>query len=192
LEAEVVIEQDNAKSLDSGLAALATLLHFQGIGTDPEQLRHRFGQAAIGIPEMLRCARDFGLKARVIRSSWPRLAATPLRGIEVLRDGKFLLLGKVGDDTAIVQHAMASRPSLMTRAELEAAWDGQLVLMTRRAGLVELSRRFDVSWFLGAILKYRHVLGAPTSRLYELPRCSYSRGPTCSGCRAAARRWRLA
>lgn len=47
----------------------------------------------------------------------------------------------------------------MTQAEFEAAWTGQLVLMTRRAGLVDLSRRFNISWFLGAINKYRSVLG---------------------------------
>jgi subfamily B ATP-binding cassette protein HlyB/CyaB len=31
--------------------------------------------------------------------------------------------------------------------------------MTRRAGLTDLSRRFDISWFLGAIHKYRRLLG---------------------------------
>ena len=47
----------------------------------------------------------------------------------------------------------------MTRAELEAVWDGQLVLMARRTGILDLSRRLDITWFLGAIHKYRHVLG---------------------------------
>jgi subfamily B ATP-binding cassette protein HlyB/CyaB len=47
----------------------------------------------------------------------------------------------------------------MTREELEAVWDGRLVLMTRRARLTDLSRRFDVTWFLGAIHKYRSLLG---------------------------------
>ncbi len=46
----------------------------------------------------------------------------------------------------------------MTRADLEQVWDGRLVLMTRRSGLVDLSRRFDITWFLGAIHKYRHQL----------------------------------
>src|SRR6476620_11104695 len=31
--------------------------------------------------------------------------------------------------------------------------------MTRRAGLVDLSRRFDITWFLGASHKYRRLLG---------------------------------
>jgi len=77
----------------------------------------------------------------------------------VLRDGGFLLLGKVGDDKALVQSPMSPRPTLMTRAEFEAAWDGYLVLMVRRAGLVDLSRRFDITWFIGAIHKYRRLLG---------------------------------
>ena len=77
----------------------------------------------------------------------------------MLKDGGFLLLGKVGDDKVVVQSTKTPRPELMTREDLEAIWDGRLVLMTRRANLAELSRRFDVTWFLGAIHKYRHQLG---------------------------------
>ena len=44
-------------------------------------------------------------------------------------------------------------------AEFEEVWDGRLLLMAGRAGLVELSRRFGISWFLGAIHKYRYLLG---------------------------------
>jgi subfamily B ATP-binding cassette protein HlyB/CyaB len=108
---------------------------------------------------MLRCAKELGLKARARLATWERLASTPLPAIVALRDGGFLLIGKVGDGKALVQSPLAARPTMMTRAEFEAAWDGQLVLMTRRAGLVDLSRRFDITWFLGAIHKYRRLLG---------------------------------
>ncbi len=138
---------------------MVSLLRLNGIGADAEQLRHRFGVNRIGIADMVRCARDLGLKARSYKSRWERLATTPLPGIAVLRDGSFLVLGKVGDDKAIVQFPTEERPRLMTRAELELVWDGQLVLMTRRAGLTDLARRFDITWFAGAIHKYRFVLG---------------------------------
>ena len=117
-----------------------------------------FGATPIGVPEMLRCAKGFGLKARSVTTKWERLANTPLPGIAVLRDGSFLLLGKAGDDKIIVQAPGSPRPTLMTRAELEAVWDGRLVLMARRAGLTDLARRFDITWFLGAIHKYRRLL----------------------------------
>ncbi len=152
------VATDNPAPAQSGLAALVLLLRFHGIGADPEQIRHRFGNA-IGVTEMLRCAKDFGLKARTFRSSWERLANTPFPGIAVLRDGRFLILGKAGEDQILIQDPLTPRPALMTRAEFEDVWNGQLVLMAARAGLLDLSRRFDITWFLGAIHKYRYLLG---------------------------------
>src|SRR5207244_12223445 len=58
----------------------------------------------------------------------------------------------------LVHRPSSPRPEAMTRVEFEAIWDGRLVLMARRASLTELSRRFDITWFLGAIHKYRHLL----------------------------------
>ena len=147
------------ESADPGLLSLVALLRFHGLSADPEQIRHRFGAGPIGIPEMLRCAKELGLKARSRLTAWERLVNSPLPGIVRLRDGGFLLLGKVGDDKALVQSPLSPRPAMMTRAEFEAVWDGQLVLMARRAGLVDFSRRFDITWFLGAIHKYRRLLG---------------------------------
>jgi ATP-binding cassette, subfamily B, bacterial HlyB/CyaB len=143
---------------DPGLAALVMLLRFQGLGVELEQIRHQFGATPIGIPEMLRCAKGFGLKARSLTTKWARLANTPLPGIAVLRDGGFLILGKAGDDKIIVQAPNSPRPTMMTRAELEAVWDGRVLLMTKRAALTDLARRFDITWFLGAIHKYRRLL----------------------------------
>jgi subfamily B ATP-binding cassette protein HlyB/CyaB len=145
--------------LDPGLYVLVSMLRVHGIGADAEQIRHRCGTASIGVAEILRCAKELGLKARACASTWRRLAATPLPSIAPLRDGGFLLLVKVGDDKAIVQLPQSPRPTLMTRADFERIWDGRLVLTTRRAGLTELSRRFDVTWFIGAIRKYRRQLG---------------------------------
>jgi subfamily B ATP-binding cassette protein HlyB/CyaB len=154
----VFVETEKPAPAESGLAALVLLLQFHGIGADPEKIRHHFG-AAIGVPEMLRCAKQFGLKARTFRSSWPRLIKTPLPGIATLIDGSYLIVGKASDDQLLVQNPLLSRPILMSRAEFEAVWDGRLLLMAGRAGLVELSRRFGISWFLGAIHKYRYLLG---------------------------------
>ena len=146
---------------DSGLIALAMLLRFHGVSADPVQIRHHCGMADVGTAEMVRCARVFGLKARELKTDWGRLLKTPLPAIAALKDGGFLLLGKVGDDKVVAQSTKTPRPELMTRADLEAVWDGRLVLMTKRASLTELTRHFDLSWFLGAIHKYR-------AQLYEV------------------------
>src|SRR5215831_1943278 len=149
---------NNEAAADQEVSVLVIMLRLQGIGADAAQLRHRVGHHTVGVPEMLRCAKELGLKARSYKTKWTRLPSTPLPGIAVLRDGDFIVLGKVGEDKAIVQSPHQSNPSLMTRDELEAVWDGHLVLLTRRIGLLDLSRRFDITWFVGAIHKYRQVL----------------------------------
>jgi subfamily B ATP-binding cassette protein HlyB/CyaB len=144
---------------DSGLEALVMMLRLQGVAADAGQIRHRLGISKLGASDMLRCAKDLGLKVRACRTKWARLVATPLPAIAALRDGSFVILAKAGDDKVLVQAPFASRPALMTRVELDSVWDGELILMTRRASLSDLTRRFGISWFLGAIHKYRHLLG---------------------------------
>ncbi|SDO28338.1 type I secretion system permease/ATPase [Afipia sp. GAS231] len=152
-------ETGSMRRLDQGLEALVLLLHFQGVAADREQIRHRLGTDKVGASEILRCARDLGLKARSFRTGWSRLARTPLPAIASLRDGGFMVIGKATEDQVLVQLSGQARPAFMTRTELLAIWDGGLILMTRRAGLSDIVRRFDITWFLGAIHKYRRLLG---------------------------------
>src|SRR5690606_13507126 len=102
---------------------------------DPAQIRHQLGVTRVDVASMLRCAKDFGLKARLQKTSWSRLAVTPLPGIAVLRDGRFLILGKIVEEQILVQWPEVPQPETMTQAELEAVWDGNIVLMARRASL---------------------------------------------------------
>src|SRR5215469_5588749 len=152
-------EQPNSQTvIDTGLGAVVMLLRYHGIGADPGQIQHRFGGVRFGVSEMLRCARDFGLRARAFATDWRRLANLPFPGIAVLRDGNFLIIGKVGDGKVLVQTPGTPKPEIMAQAEFEEIWDGRVVLMTRRASLSDLSRSFNISWFLGAIHKYRRLL----------------------------------
>ena len=145
--------------LDPGLAVLVILLRINGVGVDAGHIRHQFVGRPIGVHEMLVGARQFGLKAKETTTTWKRLAVTPLPAVAVMKDGGFLCLAKVGDGLALVQSPQTPRPSLLPQAEFEAAWTGRLILMTRRGALSDLSRRFDLSWVLGAIAKYKQLLG---------------------------------
>ena len=93
----------NAVSTDTGLDALLTLLHLQGVAADREQLRHRLGAASFGAADIVRCARSLGLKARTYRTQWSRLSDTPLPAIAMLRDGGFMVIAKAAADKVLVQ-----------------------------------------------------------------------------------------
>ncbi len=90
-------------STDTGLASLALLLRFHGIAVDSAQVRHRFGSVAIGISEMLRCAKEFKLKARAVQTNWARIQKLPLPAIAENHDGTFFIVAKCSGESVLVQ-----------------------------------------------------------------------------------------
>lgn len=142
---------------DQGLIALVMMLRFNGLAIDPERIRHQFG-TIIRVAEVIRCAKELGLKARVVRTNWSRLSGLPMPALAILREDRFLIFGKATEERVIALEPGRPQPVMMSRMELEAVWDGAVILMTRRASLSDLARRFDITWFLGAIQKYRRLL----------------------------------
>jgi subfamily B ATP-binding cassette protein HlyB/CyaB len=142
----------------SGLAALLLMLRFHGIAVDARQIAHRYG-AEIDEAEIVRCARDAGLKARAIESTWERLAAASLPAIALRTDGRFVILSKIAGDKALVVDPEGGRPESVDRPGFEAQWSGRLILMASRASVAGTLRRFDVTWFLRAMVRYRRLLG---------------------------------
>lgn len=106
----------------------------------------------------MRCAKDLKLKARAVTTSWPGLMKLPLPAIVELKDNSFFIVGKVTADDALVQNPSENRPRIIKRAEFEYDWTGRVVLMARRASLADVARRFDITWFLQAMHKYRRLL----------------------------------
>lgn len=146
---------------DSGLLCLVILSRFLGIAADPDQLHHHFGQPGkpLAEPDLVRAARSLGFKTGLIESRWERLAVLELPAIARRRDGSFVVLAKVQDDAALVQDPLGTGPRLIPRAEFEAQWSGWLLLLTKRSGLRPEDRRFDFTWFIPSIIKYRRLLG---------------------------------
>jgi subfamily B ATP-binding cassette protein HlyB/CyaB len=144
---------------DTGLQCLALLLRFHQVSVDPAQIAHQFSGAAIDVSEMLRCAKDLKLKARAVTENWAGLMKLPLPAIVELKDKSFIIVGKVTADDALAQKPSENRPQIIKRAELEYDWTGRVVLVARRASLADVARRFDITWFLQAMHKYRRLLG---------------------------------
>src|ERR1700733_6997758 len=85
----------------TGMPVLFVLLGLHGIAVDEKQLLHQYGNA-IGITEMLRCAKDLKLKARGIDSYWERLTKTALPAIAQRHEGSFFIVSKTADETVLI------------------------------------------------------------------------------------------
>ncbi|HSX79188.1 MAG TPA: ABC transporter transmembrane domain-containing protein, partial [Candidatus Saccharimonadia bacterium] len=149
------------QEVDTGLVCLLILARYFGIAADGEQLRHEFGLACqpCGDTEVLRIARRLGLKASKRSATWARLGTLPLPAMAQYMDGRSVILGQVDGERVLVQDPRAPRPLALARHDFEVAWNGTLMLLTTRSRWRSTAPKFDVTWFLPAILKYRKLLG---------------------------------
>ena len=79
---------------------MVMMLRFNGLAVDPERIRHQFG-TIIRVPEILRCAKELGLKARLVRTNWSRLARLPMPALAILREDRFLIFGKATEERTV-------------------------------------------------------------------------------------------
>lgn len=147
--------------LDTGLHCLVLLARFHGLPADPEHLEHQFGEpgGTFGATEIQLAGRSLGLKIRATDSQWERLRKTALPAIARHKDGHWLVLAQIADDKILIQDPLENRPLSLPRDIFEQAWSGELILVTRRATIADFGGRFDITWFIPALLKYRRLFG---------------------------------
>jgi len=154
------MEQRSSASIDTGLACLVMLSQFHAVAADPEKLRHEFSHQgqALGIVEILNAAKSLGLVAAQRRPSPARLALAAMPAIAIGKGGDFFIIARVDQGKVLIQDPATSGPQIIDIAELEARWSGELIQITSRASLAGELSKFDFSWFIPAVVKYRRAL----------------------------------
>ena len=146
---------------DTGLACLVMLARFHNVAASPEQLAHELADSGkpFARSEILLAAKQLGLKASLTRSNLDRLSQTPLPAIAADHAGGFFIIARIDDGKALIHDPHAQRPEVMSFEDLQGRWTGELILIRSEASLAGDLARFDFTWFIPAIVKYRKLLG---------------------------------
>src|ERR1700722_1304707 len=149
--------------VDAGLACLVVIAHFHGIPADARQLRHQSGlgelTARFSESDLLVAAKSLGLKSRSVTLTTQRLVNTPFPALVLDRDCRHFILARVSEDgNALIQEGDASSPRIVTQSEIMHRSGGHALLFRSRASMSGDLMRFDFSWFIPAIVKYRRFL----------------------------------
>ena len=145
---------------DTGLTCLVMLARIHQIAADPDQIAHEFKLSGkpFGKTEILLAAKKLGLQARAVKAGMDRLDKTPLPAMAVDKDGRYFILAKSGAGMVLIHDPLAGRPQTLSFDEFNARWNGELILFTSRASLAGEMSRFDFTWFIPAVVKYRKLL----------------------------------
>lgn len=151
----------SGSAIDTGLLCLLILARFHDLSADGAQLRHQFSQSNQPLDDtaLLRAAAHLGLKAGLLSLPWSKLSGIPLPAMAKWTDGRYVVLAKVDGDRALIQDPVAGRPLVLSREQFESAWSGELLLFTKRKKLRLHDLKFDFTWFIPSIVKYRMFFG---------------------------------
>ena len=146
--------------IDTALACLVMMARFHGLAADPDQIAHQHIAAGqrLSVSDMLLAGRQLGLQVKRVTTRVERLATTPLPAVAIDADGHCFILARVDGDKVLIQSPRVGRPELITQTELLARWGGELVLFASRASMVGELSKFDFTWFVPAVVKYRRLL----------------------------------
>jgi subfamily B ATP-binding cassette protein HlyB/CyaB len=147
--------------VDSGLISLVLLARFHGIPVEPEQIAHEFGLPGklFAASDIMLAAKKYKLQAKQVKTSIDRLDRTPLPAIAISKSGQFFVLAQTDGDTFLIQDPAAARPLILSEDELNELWSGELILVASRESMVGDLAKFDFTWFIPAVIKYRRLLG---------------------------------
>lgn len=144
---------------ETGPRALAMLFAIQNVSVDPAQLRHELGHAeALTARDIVRLARrQEGAKVKAVRVEPGRLSRQPLPALANGPAGWFII-GRLVEDGVLIQRP-GTAVEKVDRGTLDALWDGELILLTTREARGAGKGRFDLSWFVPQIVRYRRLIG---------------------------------
>nr|WP_315401621.1 type I secretion system permease/ATPase [uncultured Duganella sp.] len=147
--------------MDSGLQSFLTMADYHGIAVDPMRLAHEFGTEAFSTETILLAAKSVGMTAKLVRQPAQRLATAPLPAIAIDRDGRYFLVAKyeaAGAEPRLLLQRAGAKPEVLLESAFRRLWSGEFIFFASKASYLGELAKFDFSWFIPAIIKYRALL----------------------------------
>ncbi len=150
--------------LHTNLHCLALVARHHGVDLSPERLQHDYavGEEPIAVRQLLRMAKDSGLKAKHLTLTWPSLFqlgnAYPI--LAELENGNWVVVAGAidGEEKQVrVLDPLAARPEfiLLSEEQFSKSWRGSVVLIKRSHRMNDDDQPFGFRWFIPEVIKQR-------------------------------------
>lgn len=145
---------------DPGVGALVLIARYHKLSADAQQIRHTagIGTARLSERDLILAARSLGLKTRMVNVPEKRLATTPFPALALDTQGEHLIVTACDGERVLVLRAGADKPEMIDATVLFERCQGRFILFASRASLTGDLAKFDFTWFIPAIVKYRKIL----------------------------------
>jgi len=142
---------------DQAISCLILLAQFHGVTLKREQLSVQ--PEGLDVPALLAAIKVAGLHGTRVRCEPAQLASQPLPAIALASSGGCFILARAVGGQVLIHDAQTQLSESLDHEALLERWTGELILVQSEASLMGDLARFDFSWFIPAIVRYRHMLG---------------------------------
>src|ERR1700722_1217108 len=132
----------------------------------PQIIRDNFlGAAELTVPELLKCVKKAGLKAKVVHLKWSSLSHLKkvLPAIVRLKNGSYLVLHRLEGDAENARiilhdpHADEDTPLVIDRVRFEEAFTGDVILIKRNYDIAQEERPFSLGLVVALVFRERRI-----------------------------------
>lgn len=149
------------EKIDYGLHALVILAQYHNVAVNPEEVKHKFDLDGKGLDLVawLLAAKSLELKAKRVKKSIERLPFIHLPALIWRDDGQHVILTKIDTQTNryLIFDLEELNPKVLSAAEFHEIFQGDVILITSRASIMGQLAKFDFTWFIPAVIKYRKI-----------------------------------
>lgn len=151
------IKEKMSSYFNSGIQCLSLIARFHQIPAEPSALLREFQHEDESLADinLIRAAKSLSFKAKFIVDTVKDLKAETLPAIARHKEGHFFIIAKITDDDVLIQDLQQGKPVTHSHEELSEFWTGDLLLLSKRKGLLTESAKFGFSWFIPALIKYK-------------------------------------
>lgn len=145
---------------DLALSSLAIFAQLHNIALNIEQLKHKFAiQGTATKTQLLLMAKEIGFKAKSLKKEKKRLPFLHLPVLVWRDDGKHFILAKVDTENKryLIHDLELNQPIILSDDEFTEQYSGEIVQFTSRASILGQLAKFDFTWFIPAVIKYRKI-----------------------------------
>ncbi len=150
---------------NSGILSLQMIAKHHGIAVDEAKLQHEFGRKPFTAEVILLAAKRLGMTAKLVVQDPERLDRAPMPAIAIDKEGNFFIAVRFGYDQGdksrprfVIQRPGNPEAQVMDLPAFLEIWSGEFIFCISKANYLQDLGKFDFSWFIPAIIKYRKLL----------------------------------
>lgn len=148
------------------LTCLIVVANGMGITIDEETLarEYEFDETLSDITVIIKLAKSICLKTESIKMNNEKLSQISVPAIAITKTGSYVVIEQVNGQKTLIFDPQHGKSFVMELDKFIANWSGRVIVFRRFFSLKDLSRQFNLAWFIPVIIRYKRyfleILGA--------------------------------